>query len=108
MKEGGLYTELGPEVEVGGSRWETEERRSGSCWSGGGLCLEEVSMWGGCWRRGEEWRAEGAAWRWGKVEGGRGCCHLTGGADSSGVKCRRAWTGGCRSGSEEQGRVYSG
>lgn len=57
---------------------------------------------------GEEWRAEEV-----KLKLARGASESPGprrtnDADTSGAKCRQAWRGGCRWGSEEEGRMGSG
>lgn len=100
-----LYMELDPEVEAAGRQLEREVRRLDLCWYGAAICLEVEYTWVGWWRMVGEWRAEGAVLRLVKVVDCRGCCHLMGGAGSSGVRCRQVWRGGCRSGSEGQGRI---
>lgn len=109
VTEEALYTGVDPEVGAGGGRLGTGAQRLGSRWPGAGLCLEVACTWGGWWRPGEEWTAEGGALKWAKGASWRGCCRrLTDGAGSCGAKCRRAWRDGCRWDSEEQGRTCFG
>lgn len=58
-----LCREVGLEVEVAGSRLETEARRQGLGWLEAGLCWEAVCTWESCWRTVEEWTAGEGGWK---------------------------------------------
>lgn len=103
-----LYTAADRKVEVAESQSEKEVQRRGSCWLGAGLCWEVVCTCEVVWRTGEEWTAEEGESKLERGANERVGCPPMADVGSCGAKCRWVSRDGCRWGSEEQGRIYSG